>query len=247
MSRAFVLFVAMLGLAVSASGAGERHSGFDTMSPALQAMQLDDGTNPAMLWVASGKALWDQWHCGKCHAAAEQSMRGVAARFPAFDAAMKRPVTLSQLIQQCRRLDGGADLAPESEELLSISAYIALQSRGMPITPPADARLQPFQQQGQVLFERRIGQLDLSCAQCHAQRAGGKLGGSLIPQAHPTGYPLYRLEWQGLGSLQRRLRNCAAGVRAQVWDWDAPELVDLELYLMQRAAGMPMDAPGVRP
>ena len=97
------------------------------------------------------------------------------------------------------------------------------------------------------MFERRIGQLNLSCAQCHDQRAGAKLGGSTIPEAHPTGYPLYRLEWQSLGSLQRRLRNCAAGVRAQPWDWNAEELVDLELYLMQRAAGMPMDAPAVRP
>ena len=247
MNQVFVILAMLPGLLASAWGADERRSGFDTMSPALQAMQRDDGTSPAMLWVDGGKALWEQWHCGKCHAAAEQSMRGVAARYPAFDAALKRPVTLSQRIQQCRRLDGGAELKPESDELLSISAYIALQSRGLPITPPVDARLQPFQQRGQVLFEQRMGQLDLSCAQCHAQRAGGKLGGSLIPQAHPTGYPLYRLEWQGLGSLPRRLRNCAAGVRAQVWDWDAPELVDLELYLMQRAAGMPMDAPAVRP
>ena len=36
-----------------------------------------------------------------------------------------------------------------------------------------------------------------------------------IPQGHPTGYPLYRLEWQSLGSLQRRLRNCMIGMRAE--------------------------------
>ena len=69
----------------------------------------------------------------------------------------------------------------------------------------------------------------------------------MIPQGHATGYPLYRLEWQGLGSLQRRLRNCATGVRAEPWAWGAQEMVDLELYLMQRAAGMVVDAPAVRP
>lgn len=37
----------------------------------------------------------------------------------------------------------------------------------------------------------------------------------MIPQAHPTGYPIYRLEWQSMGSLQRRLRNCMTGVRAE--------------------------------
>ncbi len=62
-----------------------------------------------------------------------------------------------------------------------------------------------------------------------------------------TGYPLYRLEWQSLGSLQRRLRNCLVGIRAEPYDYGAPEMVDLELYLMWRARGMTMDAPAVRP
>ena len=37
------------------------------------------------------------------------------------------------------------------------------------------------------------------------------------------------------------------GIRAQPYDFGAPELVELELYLMSRAAGMPMEAPAVRP
>ena len=67
------------------------------------------------------------------------------------------------------------------------------------------------------------------------------------PQAHPTGYPLYRLEWQGLGSLQRRLRNCLVGIRAEPYAYGAPEFVDLELYLMWRASGMKIETPAVRP
>ena len=67
------------------------------------------------------------------------------------------------------------------------------------------------------------------------------------PQAHPTGYPIYRLEWQGLGSLQRRLRGCFAGVRAEVPPFEHADLLALELHLMQRAAGMPLETPAVRP
>jgi sulfur-oxidizing protein SoxA len=37
------------------------------------------------------------------------------------------------------------------------------------------------------------------------------------------------------------------GVRAQAYAFGAPELVELELYLAQRSAGMPMEAPSVRP
>jgi sulfur-oxidizing protein SoxA len=87
----------------------------------------------------------------------------------------------------------------------------------------------------------------MSCAQCHDANWGRKLGGNPIPQAHPTGYPLYRLEWQSVGSLQRRLRNCLAGVRAEAPPYGAPDLVDLELYLMWRARGMPLETPAVRP
>ena len=80
---------------------------------------------------------------------------------------------------------------------------------------------QPCARAGRALFEQRMGQLDLSCAHCHDAAAGRRLGGSPIPQAHPTGYPIYRLEWQGLGSLQRRLRDCLSGVRAEPFAWGA--------------------------
>jgi L-cysteine S-thiosulfotransferase len=73
------------------------------------------------------------------------------------------------------------------------------------------------------------------------------LGGPPIPQGHPTGYPIYRLEWQALGSLHRRLRNCLIGMRAETYPDDAPEIVTLEFYLAWRARGLVMETPAVRP
>jgi len=57
----------------------------------------------------------------------------------------------------------------------------------------------------------------------------------------------YRLEWQWLGSLQRRLRSCLTGIRAEPFAYDALKLVDLELYLKSRATGLPLETPAVRP
>ena len=246
--------VAMLLAAAAAAATDPRRSGFDDMTPQLQAMQRDDAANPAMLWVADGAALWqrapaaNQPSCAACHGDASVSMRGVAARYPAFDAATQRPITLAQRINTCRvERQHAAPLAFESEALLGLEAYVAMQSRGLPIAPPADPRLQPFRARGERLFRQRMGQLDFSCAQCHDEHAGQRLGGATIPQAHPTGYPLYRLEWQGLASLQRRLRSCISGVRAEPFAYGAPELVELELYLAQRAAGLRLETPGVRP
>ncbi len=131
---------------------------------------------------------------------------------------------------------------------MGLTAYIGRQSRGMPIATASDPRLAPFIAAGRTLFEQRQGQINMSCAQCHDDNWGKRLAGNVVPQAHPTGYPIYRLEWQSLGSLQRRLRNCidrhaGGAIRAT----DAPEYVALELFLMQRARGMPIETPAVRP
>jgi len=175
-------------------------------------------------------------------------MKGVAARYPAFDPARRRPVSLEQRINSCRTERQKAPaLAYESKDLLALTAYVARQSRGLPISVTTNARTRPFLEAGREAFYRRQGQLNLSCALCHDDNWGKHLAGSVIPQAHPTGYPLYRLEWQSLGSLERRLRNCLTGMRAQVPGFGADELVDLELYLMWRAREMKIETPAVRP
>jgi sulfur-oxidizing protein SoxA len=232
----------------------ERRSGYDFMSPQTRAMQDDDASNPGMLWVLDGEALWKKTEgaagkaCSDCHGDASASMKGVAVRYPAFDSKAKRPINLEQRINACRTDHQKAPaLAYESKDLLDLTAYVGHQSRGMPIAVSTDQRTKPFIEAGRETFNRRQGQLNLACKQCHDDNAGKHLAGSVIPQAHPTGYPIYRLEWQGLGSLHRRLRNCIIGMRAEVPEFGSAEFVDLELYLMWRARGMKLETPAVRP
>ena len=258
MTRAVVALV-FVGLTVVAGTAfaqaqDERRSGFDFMTDALRAMQQDEASNPGTLWVKDGESLWstkagaDDRACSSCHGDAATSMLGVAARYPAFDETSAAPITLSGRINACRvRHQRAPRLARENDALLALEAFVASQSRGQSIAPPVDARLDPSRARGEALFHQRLGQLDLSCAQCHDASAGRRLAGSVIPQAHPTGYPIYRLEWQSVGSLARRVRGCLIGVRAEPFADDAPEGVELELYLKQRAAGMPVESPAVRP
>jgi L-cysteine S-thiosulfotransferase len=253
--RRCALWLAVWVVSASAQPIGDsRRSGFDDMGASTQAMQRDDSLNPAMLWVLEGEQLWSRpvgaagRSCASCHGDARVSMRAVAARYPAFDSTLQRPVDLRQRIGACRQRQQPGLLPPGEEQAqLSLEAFVGLQSRGLPLAPPQDARLEPYRERGRALFEQRIGQLDLSCADCHDQQAGRRLGGSPIPQGHATGYPIYRLEWQGLGSLQRRLRACMSGVRAEPFAWNAPELVELELYLAWRSRGMPSETPAVRP
>jgi sulfur-oxidizing protein SoxA len=259
-SQSLTPFVVAAAVAMAATAfaaeipRAERRSGYDFMSAETRAMQDDDTANPGLLWVLEGGALWKRKAgaanraCADCHGDGVASMKGVAARHPAFDAAKGRPVTLEQRINGCRiDRQQAPPLAWESRELLALTAYVARQSRGVPIDVTIDARTQPFLDAGRATFERHQGQLNLACAQCHDANWGRRLAGNVIPQAHPTGYPIYRLEWQSLGSLQRRLRNCLVGMRAEPYEYGAPEFVDLELYLMWRARGMTMETPAVRP
>ncbi|UEM19919.1 sulfur oxidation c-type cytochrome SoxA [Skermanella mucosa] len=252
--RYFAAALALALLGGAALGGDDRLSGFDFLGPQTRAMQQDDMSNPGMLSVLDGEALWNRAagapgrSCADCHGDAAASMRGVAARYPAYDEQSGRPVTLEGRILQCRETRQQAEPFDwESPDLLALSAYVAHQSRGLPVETGADPRLAPFVESGRDLFTGPKGQLDFSCADCHEDNWGRHLGGAVIPQAHPTGYPIYRLEWQSMGSLQRRLRNCMTGVRAEPYAYGSPEHAELELFLMARARGLPMETPGVRP
>jgi len=234
-----------------ADGPQPRRSGAEFMSPTLQALQRDDTQNPAQLWVREGEALWSRVagngrSCTGCHTGS--SWHDAAVRYPVFDGAAGRPLTLTGRIEQCRQQHLQLPpQGPDGVEVLALSAWLAQRARGLPIAPPDDPRLRHWQQRGEQLWMQRFGQLDLACTHCHDQRAGLRLGGAPIPQAHVTGYPVYRLEWQAMGSLQRRLRGCMSGVRAQPFAADADEWLALEAWLTRRSAGMTSEGAGLRP
>jgi sulfur-oxidizing protein SoxA len=229
-----------------------RQSSYYLMTPENRAMQDDSNLNPALFWVMDGLKLWKEKtgnknvSCASCHGDSGQKMAGVAAQFPKIQKGKLQ--TLEGQINQCRtsRQEAPA-LAYENKELLALTTFVATQSKGLPIAVQETPQNKKDLQQGRQFFNERMGQLNLSCAQCHQDRAGLKLGGSLIPQGHPTAYPIYRIEWQTMGSLQRRLRNCMSGVRAQQFEYGSQEMAQLELFLMWRARGMPLETPGVRP
>jgi len=242
---AFVFLVLVLvGSGVLAQGRGDD----------ARAMQADDAANPAFLWVKRGEDLWhvrpgpDAKACADCHGAAEASMRGVSARYPRYEENLRRPLALDQKIDQCRtERQNQPRLTPENDDAIALAAYVGLQSRGMPATANSDGPSAAYFEGGRRLYETRMGQLNLSCAQCHDRLVGERLGGSIIPPARVAGYPIYRLDWQGMGSFARRLRGCMIGIRAEPFLPDSSERVMLEFYLAAREKDIVIETPAVRP
>lgn len=228
-------------------------SGIEYASADIRALQADDFANPGMLWVTRGEKLWkaaaggSNRACADCHGAAEKSMRGVATRYPRLDRAASRLTNIEGRINRCRTEQQAAEpLGYESDELLALTAYVAHQSRGMPLAVTVDEGNRAHYRRGREIYYRRQGQMNLACTHCHERNAGRKLLAETISEGHGNAYPAYRLEWQAAGSLQRRLRACYFGVRAVMPAFGSDELLDLELYLARRGSGLAVETPGVR-
>ncbi|HUL56548.1 MAG TPA: sulfur oxidation c-type cytochrome SoxA [Usitatibacter sp.] len=219
----------------------------------IRAMQADAFGNPGMLWVDRGAGLWRsprgarELSCASCHGADGASMKGVSVRYPSYVASLGGVVDLEQRINACVTGNQGAPaLAWESQELLSLSAFVSSRSRGMPIVPDPSRDMDAAYARGRAIYFQRQGQLNLACTNCHDASWGKRLLSEPISQGHPADWPAYRLEWQAMGSLERRLRACYLGVRAEMPPYGSPDLVALEAYLARRATGLVSNAPGVR-
>jgi sulfur-oxidizing protein SoxA len=228
-------------------------SGAEFVSDDLRKLQADDFANPGMLWVARGEKLWSEpagksgKSCASCHQDARASMKGVAARYPRVDPGAARLVNLEGRVNLCRdRKQQAQPLGPESDELLALTAFVAHQSLGVPVSVTLDMQNRRDFERGRELYNRRIGQMNLACTHCHDRSWGKKLAAETVSQGHGNAFPAYRLEWQSVGSLQRRIRACFYGLRAEMPPYGAQELLDLELYLAWRAGGLPVETPGVR-
>ncbi|MEL6569148.1 MAG: sulfur oxidation c-type cytochrome SoxA [Pseudomonadota bacterium] len=227
-------------------------SGSEFLTTETRALQADDFANPGYLWVDQGKALFEAAEgsspsCAACHTDENGSLEGAAAKYPRWDSEDRRMMNLEGQINACR--SSQQQLSPleyESNELLSLTAYVANLSKAHPITVERDPGAEYAFDQGFEYFTTRRGQFNLSCANCHQDNWGQSLRGDTISQGHGNGFPAYRLEWQTLGSLHRRFQDCDTGVRAAPKELGSDTYLALEYYLAVRAAGLEVEAPGVR-
>jgi len=228
--KVFFFFLSSF-LVFAGAATAQTRSGVEFASEEIRRLQSSDAENPGMLWVDQGAQRFAA-DCSSCHTSA----KGMAAKYPRVEHG--KVVTLAQKVRHRK-----PSMAYESEEMLALTTYIAYESRGLPMTRALAAK---DVARGKAEYFRRRGQMNLSCSHCHDASAGKKLGAETVSQGQPNGYPAYRLEWQTLGSIQRRLRSCLFGVHAEVPPFGSDLLNDLELYLAFRAQGLPIESPAVR-
>ena len=174
----------------------------------------------------------------------------IKQHFPRFDSAQGGVVTLEQALNNCRLANGEAQLDYLDQELISVTAYIAFESRGEKIAitvPDGPGALAAYEAGKQFFYERR-GQLNFACSHCHLQMGGNMLRAERLSASlgHVTHWPAYRFKWEEVGPLHRRFMRCNAQVRAQPFAPQSEVYRNLEYFMTYMSNGMELNGPSSR-
>lgn len=247
-----VLLVTILTCAIT-SQAGELKSGYEFLTQSSKDMQDDEFANPGMSDVEKGGKFFREIgvngkNCVTCHGEDGSKFEPKSlARYPIYNAELKKPVTLQEQINIC--WEDQLDNVPYVYgciDLVALEAFVRHKARGEKVNVDIDGPLKPHYEAGKKLYHTRVGQLAMSCAHCHEYNAGKKLRGQTLTQGQTNGFPEYRLGSGKMTSLHARVQECFSSFRAEPYDTGSPELIDLEVYLNARGNGLEIETPAIR-
>jgi sulfur-oxidizing protein SoxA len=229
-------------------------SGWLFRTQETRALEADSFENPGSLRMEEGAELWSKVDgtqgksCATCHGEAAESMKGVGASYPKWDADSNKPINIELRINKCRTENMGAE-AYEFDKggQKQLTAYIKNQSLGTPVAIDlSQGEMQKWWEQGKELYYTRTGQLNLSCASCHEVNMGKNIRADHLSQGQVNGFPTYRLKQADLVSLHNRFRGCIRDTRAEFPKAFSDELMALETYVTWRGTGLSVETPAVR-
>jgi L-cysteine S-thiosulfotransferase len=176
---------------------------------------------------------------------------GIRQNYPYFDLKNGEVITLELELNRCREANGEEPYSYVKDEMASLTAYMAFTSRGKPfdIKIPNDPRALAAYQKGEEYFYGRRGQLNFSCASCHVQNPGNHIRTEVLAPALGivAAMPIYRSEWNGMGTMSRRLVTCNSQVRGVPLKPQDEDYRDVEYFLSYMSNGLPVSGPGARP
>jgi sulfur-oxidizing protein SoxA len=231
----------------------ELYSGWLFRESETRDLSRDSFENPGMIAVEDGEVLWNKVEgtagksCASCHGDAAESMKGVGASFPKWDADSNKPINVELQINKCRTEQMGAEALPFNKGgQQELTAYIKHQSLGMPVKLDlSQGDMQSWWEKGKEVYYTRTGQLNLACASCHEVAMGKMIRADHLSQGQVNGFPTYRLK-SGLTSLHQRFRGCIRDTRAEQPKAFSDELMALETYVTWRGTGLSVETPSVR-
>jgi sulfur-oxidizing protein SoxA len=261
----------ILTIAWLAIGAPCARASDDTIEAIARDRQWLAEDNPAELWEARGAALWHQ-PGGPAGNALDRCdlglgpgvVKGAYAQLPRWFEDAAQVMDLEQRLMWCMTTLQGLTQAQAAQDhfgngerrsaLEALSAYIAGQSRGLPVAVaaehPEERRLLAL---GRQLFYYRAGSHDFACATCHGsghQRIRLQMLPELTKAADArlswTSWPAYRLSQGELRTMQHRMYDCFRQQRFPEVIYGSEVVTALSLFMAHNAQGGVMDAPSIK-
>jgi len=175
---------------------------------------------------------------------------GVRQLYPRYDHGRGEVITLELAINLCREANDEPAYSYDSDEMNSLSAYMAWTSRGnrIDIVIPNDPRAMAAYESGKQFYYSKRGQLNFACSDCHVTSAGMYIRADHLSASlgHPSHFPVYRSKLGRMLSLHGRFYGCIRDVRAKPFEEQSVEYRNLEYFLTYMSNGLVINGPGAR-
>lgn len=227
-------------------------SGWTYRTEETKLMQQDDFDNTGMLGVDAARVDFSAElgaggeSCAGCHETPE-SLKGVKAVYPKWDAEREVVQTIENQIDECVTERMGIESwGYNSGRMINMSALMAFVSRGEVVNVAIDGPGAETWEKGKELYYTRFGQLELACANCHENNNDKMIRADHLSMGMINGFPTYRLKNTKLNSVHSRFKGCVRDTRAETFKPGSPEFVALEMYVASRGNGLSIEGPAVR-
>jgi sulfur-oxidizing protein SoxA len=220
---------------------------------------LDPMVNPGVFAVDKAKELWfakgpTGAACGTCHHTPEPEVRfrNWAASMPRWERRLDKVLGVEEFVFRHAKAATGHSWTMDGENNLVMSMYLRHLANGAKIAVDvSSSRAKAAVARGKELMERKMGRLNLSCADCHsaARYANRWTRGQWLTEArgYTVHFPTFRTSRSQLWDIRKRFQWCNVAIGADELPPDAKEYGDLELYLTSLSNGLKLSVPGIRP
>lgn len=227
--------------------------------------------NPGELWVARGQQLFHIPRGPNAVSLAECDLglgpgvlEGAYAALPRYFEDTGRVQDLESRLVHCmvnlqgfdreQLLQDAFSTGERESDMEALAVYVASRSNGMVLDVQLEhpRELEMFRI-GEVLFHRRSGPLDMSCATCHSRESRRIRLQTLMNINNPVqvrevmgSWPTYRVSQGTVRTLQHRMWDCHWQMRLPDVEYVSDATVALILYLSEQGRGGVIDVPSIR-
>ena len=223
-------------------------------APVEKRDNLDPIENPGMWAVEKAEVLYKSrgpagFACATCHVDAKVAFKSWAAHMPKWEPRLDKVLGVEEFVTRHAKVTTGHEWLMETEANREMAVYLRFLANGEAIdvdTESAEAKAAIAR--GHALTDRKVGQLNMACSDCHGKVVNHWIRGQWLGEqkGQYDHFPTWRTSLQAIWDIRQRFQWCSVNIRGDELPPDAKEYGDLELYLAAQNEGLKLSVPGIR-